>query len=237
MDRRQLSAAGGGLVVVPNSPRRGEGVNARVSRRSVLRGFAIVAALPVLAACAAPVAPTATPAPPKPAAPAPAAAPVPHAAGTDHAAKPKRLETVIEIDLKEMSFNSTDGRTNPTFRVPAGKTVGLHIHNGGAVMHELAIGRKPVKLAETTVGGTKVSVPAGYATMLFEEVESDLFFYYGNGKVEVEGARFEEMEVDPGIQDTWLRIQIPREMAGEWELGCFAAGHYEAGMHATLIVE
>jgi uncharacterized cupredoxin-like copper-binding protein len=34
-----------------------------------------------------------------------------------------------------------------------------------------------------------------------------------------------------------MRITIPEELKGEWELGCLLEGHYESGMHATLIVE
>ncbi|GBD11912.1 hypothetical protein HRbin23_01595 [bacterium HR23] len=66
---------------------------------------------------------------------------------------------------------------------------------------------------------------------------ADIFFYYGNAKAEVGGAMFDELEVEPGVKDIWVRITIPEEMKGEWEIGCFVPGHYEAGMHTTLIVE
>lgn len=152
---------------------------------------------------------------------------VSHKVGTDHASKPKRLEAVIEIDMgeegKQQYFSSPQGGRNPSFKLPAGKTVGIHIHNEGGVTHELAIGRKIDK--------------GEYQEVLTELVPSDLFFYYGSVKAEVEGAEFGEIEVDAGVRDVWLRLNIPAELKGQWEIGCFVEGHYEAGMHATLLVE
>jgi len=144
-------------------------------------------------------------------------------AGETHQFAPKRLEAVIEIDMNEFSFANPQGERNPTFRLPAGKTVGIHIHNEGAIVHELAIGRKIKE--------------GGYEEVLTELVPSDLFFYYGQTKAEVEGAKFGELEVDTGVRDIWLRMEIPLELKGEWEIGCLVEGHYEQGMKAKLLVE
>lgn len=151
-------------------------------------------------------------------------------------AKPKRLEAVIEIQMYDNYFSNAAGEQNPTFRVPAGKTVGIHIHNEGKMMHELVIGRK-LTVEEKEVSGKKVSVPAGYETSLFEVVDSDIFFYYGEAKAEVGGAKFGELEIEPGLRDTWIRLKFPEQAKGAWEIGCFAPGHYETGMKTTLIVE
>jgi uncharacterized cupredoxin-like copper-binding protein len=147
----------------------------------------------------------------------------PHKPGTAHALQPKNLEAMIEIDMYEFYFANPQGEKNPTFRLPAGKTVGIHVHNEGAVVHELAIGRK---LAQ-----------GEYQEVLTELVPSDLFFYYGAVKAEVEDAKFGEMEVESGVRDIWIRMNIPAELKGEWELGCFVEGHYEQGMAAKLIIE
>ena len=160
-----------------------------------------------------------------------------HAPGAVHALQPKGLEAVVEIDMKEMAFTVLGEKTTPIVRLPVGKTVGLHLHNEGAVTHELLIGRKPVEFGETVIEGKKVAVPDGYAKALFKEHEADLFVYNGEARIELEGATFEELEVDSGIKDIWLRFKVTPELAGEWEIGCFVPGHYEAGMHATLIVE
>lgn len=148
---------------------------------------------------------------------------VSHEAGAAHAKQPKNLEAVVEIDMDELFFGNPEGEQNPTFTLPAGKTVGIHIHNEGGVVHELAIGRN-LKEGE-------------YEEILTELVPSDLFFYYGDVKAEIEDAEFGEAEVEPGVRDTWIRMNVPAELAGEWELGCFVEGHYDGGMHAKLIVE
>lgn len=164
-------------------------------------------------------------------APTPTATPTvaPHPSVDAHA-KPKRLEAVIEIDMREFSFDSPQGAKNPTFRLPAGKTVGIHIHNEGAVTHELALGRK----RDASTGE--------YAELLTEMVPWDLFSYYGKEKAEVEGASFGELEIGPGIRDFWLRFNVPANLKGEWEIGCLikedgGKDHYAEGMKAKLIFE
>jgi uncharacterized cupredoxin-like copper-binding protein len=150
-----------------------------------------------------------------------------HKVGETHSFLPKRLEAAVEIDMYEFYFANPQGEKNPVYRVPAGKTVGIHIHNEGAIVHELAIGRT----IEAANGGYK------YQELLTELVPSDLFFYYGNVKAEVEDSVFGELEVEPDVRDIWLRMVIPAELKGEWELGCFVEGHYEQGMKAKLIIE
>jgi uncharacterized cupredoxin-like copper-binding protein len=34
-----------------------------------------------------------------------------------------------------------------------------------------------------------------------------------------------------------MTFTLPEDRRGEWTTGCFLSGHYEAGMHGTLIVE
>jgi len=151
---------------------------------------------------------------------APAAA---HPTLANHPFKPKRLEAMIQVDMFEMYFANPEGQKNPTFRIPAGKTVGIHLHNEGTVVHEFAIGR----------GRTG----EGYREVLTAKLPMDAFFYYGEVKAEIEGATFGPLEVDKGIRDIWLRAKFPEALKGEWEIGCFVEGHYEAGMHAKLIIE
>lgn len=189
----------------------------RITKRPLLILAAAVALGAVLAVACGGAEPT--PAPTH----APAAALVAHKAGTTHSLQPKRLESVIEIAMYEMYFATPQGERNPTFRLPAGKTIGIHIHNEGTVMHEFVIGRN-MKEGE-------------YQQVLTKLVPADIFYYYGQTKSEVGDAEFGELEVEPGLRDIWVRIKIPAELKGEWELGCLAEGHYEAGMKAKLIIE
>lgn len=194
-------------------------------------GGGMLALVLLVAACAPAVAP-ATPAPAKP---APAALATPHAPGLEHADKPKGLEAIVELDLTEMSFDNPKREKNPVFRLPVGKTVGLHIHNQGAILHELFIGRGSV-INETIEGK---QVPAAYEENLFDRIEADLFIYTGVGadKIEIGGAKFGEIEVPAGVQNLWIRFKVPAELKGEWSLACFVPGHYEGGMTTKLVFE
>lgn len=175
-------------------------------------------AAPLVAATAAPtVAPTAA------ATLAPQAL-LAHKVGTKHELMPKRIEVVVEIDMADHYFGDPLGQKNPTFTVPVGKTVGIHFHNEGTVMHEFEIGQ--TKKAD-----------GGYERSLFDLITADVFFYYGAVKSEVGGAMFEEIEIEPGIQDVWLRFTVPADLKGEWEIGCFAPEHYEKGMKAKIVFQ
>jgi uncharacterized cupredoxin-like copper-binding protein len=186
---------------------------------SACGGAAPAASAPTTAATAAPTT-AATAAPASPAQAIVAA----HKMGDAHKLQPKRLESVIEIDMGDHYFGNAQGQKNPTFTLPAGKTVGIHLHNEGTVMHEIVIGRT-------------VKKDGDYETTLTELVKVDVFFYYGEVKSEIGGANFGEIEVEQGIKDIWLRLTVPTELKGEWELGCFAPEHYDKGMHAKLIFQ
>ena len=197
-----------------------------------LAGLAVIALtvtcggqVPASQGIQAPAAPVATAA-------APAAAPaqnavqvLAHKVGVTHANVPKHVETIVEIDMYDNYFASPEGLKNPTFTIPSGKVVGLHFHNEGAEMHEFVIGRSPK--------------PDGdYADVLFEKVPADIFLYYGGtARSEIGGATFGEMEIEPGLRDIWVRVTVPADLKGEWEIGCFAPEHYQKGMHAKLIVQ
>lgn len=209
-------------------------------RAPVPRVLAIGAVLALAAGCAAPPPATtlesAAPEAPATAAPtvavtaAPTAAPslqgqlVAHKPGTVHAKIPKRIEAPYEIDMYDHYFANTLGEKNPVFTLPVGKVVGLHFHNEGTVMHEFEVGQVHKK-------------DGGYERSLFDLIKADVFFYYGGVKSEVGGANFEEIEIEQGIQDVWLRFTVPAELKGEWEIGCFAPEHYEKGMKATVIFQ
>ena len=150
--------------------------------------------------------------------------------------EPKRLEAKITVEMGEtpsdMFFAGAGGVKGQAFRVPAGKTVGLHFVNKGQKLHEFMIGR--------TLAMEK-GMPHGYQSNIFEKVTADVFAYPSGKLIEIGGAGFEEIELDPGA-DTWLRAKFPAEMKGEWEIGCFVQepgqkGHYEQGMKAKLIIE
>lgn len=141
--------------------------------------------------------------------------------------QPKNLEATVTIvmgeALPEMYFASPEGERGGLFTVRAGETVGIKVINAGDLEHEIAFGREFDPSIEF------------YRTNLFEDLSVD-FFVFKPVKTEVEGATFEEIEVEPG-GEFWIRTVFPAELAGEWEISCFVEGHYDAGMKATLIIE
>jgi len=144
------------------------------------------------------------------------------------AREPKHLEVTVVIEMHDMFFTDANGVKTNTFRIPSGKTVGIHIVNKGAIEHEIMFGRKLVQEA---------NVPDGYTVSLMENVPADVFVYPSGNKIEVEtGGMVEEIELEPGA-DLWLRVNFPAEAKGTWEIGCFVPGHYEAGMKAVFIIE
>jgi uncharacterized cupredoxin-like copper-binding protein len=134
------------------------------------------------------------------------------------------LEAKLTIVMGDLYFDSSEGARGGPFKVPAGRQVGIHIVNAGAIEHEIMFGRK-------------VEMGHGYQESLFERVAADIFVYPAGKKVEVETeGQFGELELEPGA-DAWTRVTFPTDVKGEWEIGCFIPGHYEAGMKATFIVE
>jgi uncharacterized cupredoxin-like copper-binding protein len=176
---------------------------------------AVATAAPTVAATAAPTAAPATPAPGQV---------IAHKMGVVHTLMPKNITSVVEIDMGDHYFGNTQGQKNPTFTLPAGKIVGIHLHNEGTVLHEIVIGRT-------------VKKDGDYEQTLTELITSDVFFYYGTARAEIGGATYGEIEVDKDMRDVWIRLNVPENLKGEWELGCFAPEHYDKGMHAKIIFQ
>lgn len=143
--------------------------------------------------------------------------------------KPKNLEAIVTVRMGEMFFADEGGTKGGPFKIPAGKTVGIHIVNSGLEEHEFMAGRE----VEIMVDGS----PHGYKTSLFDGVPVDVFVYPEGKKIEVETEEgIKEVELESGA-DAWLRVKFPEQSKGEWEFACFLPGHYQAGMKAAVIVE
>ena len=93
------------------------------------------------------------------------------------AREPKKLEVKMVIEMGDIFFADANGVKSDTFRVPAGKTVGIHIVNKGAIEHEIMFGRELTHEA---------GMPHGYAASLLEDVPADVFAYPSGKKIEVE---------------------------------------------------
>ncbi|HEX6207233.1 MAG TPA: hypothetical protein VF058_02630 [Actinomycetota bacterium] len=120
-----------------------------------------------------------------------------------------------------------------TLTVSAGDEIEVTIVNDGNEPHELMIGMP-------TGGGPE------WGTDLFGMMNPEVMSgegYHMEGVGHMEGEEGEhgmghgaEVELEPGGQVT-LRMHVPEDATGEWEMGCYLGGHYEAGMHGTMVVQ
>jgi uncharacterized cupredoxin-like copper-binding protein len=128
------------------------------------------------------------------------------------------VETDVSISLTEFAFGPDE------IVLLAGDQVTLTLANEGSVRHEFMVGRNPMANS------------AGYIDDFFEGIEPT---------VTPSDAVAEDMHddhagfmviLDPG-HTAEVSFVVPDDRTGEWEVGCFEPGHYDAGMHAVLTVE
>ncbi len=127
-----------------------------------------------------------------------------------------------------------------TLTVTAGEEVVLTIINEGDEEHELMIG--------LPVGGGPEWETDLFARMAPEVISGEEYHLEGfegmeEGEHEEEEGHEEgamahgaEVEVEARGEVT-LRLHIPEDAVGEWEIACYLTNHYESGMKGTLIVQ
>jgi len=111
-----------------------------------------------------------------------------------------------------------------TATLPAGGSVLVTLRNVGHIVHEWRVG-------QTVLPG------GGYQDDLLARMDPKVVS--GSGtlvKPAAGGVGGVKVEVAPGAAVT-LRLAVPAEATGTWEMGCFVPGHYQAGMKASLRIE
>ncbi len=131
---------------------------------------------------------------------------------------------VLNIDVGEMYFQLQGQDKNAPITLAAGTTYTLVFHNLGAVLHEIQFGRDP--------GTDSNGQPHDYQTLLFDGVESTV---KAAGAATVSDT-LAEIQLDKGASAE-LTFTLPATTTGDWEIGCFQPGHYQAGMHAPIVVQ
>ena len=169
------------------------------------------------------------------------------AAGSSFAQEAEALR--IDVTLDEFSFSPEP------LRIPAGRPVTLVIRNVGKVAHEFMAGRDPEGndfghdlFADLHVNIEQADLAeAGHA-------EHNEHADHGNHDADAGHAEHADQSADEGHahgeghahstmvaaqagQTFLMTFTLPEDRRGEWTTGCFLSGHYEAGMHGTLIVE
>ena len=159
----------------------------------------------------------------------------------------------IAVTLTEYSF------APEPLRIPAGRPVTLVIRNAGRVPHEFMAGREVadndfrqdlfadlhvnIEQAEQGAAGhgdhgdhaDEHAAADEHGTGHDQEAAHDA--PDDGGHAHGEGHAHGTM-VEAAAGETFLMtFTLPEDRRGEWATGCFLSGHYEAGMHGTLIVE
>lgn len=140
--------------------------------------------------------------------------------------------TALTISLNEMNFTLDGQGPNDPITLKAGETYAITFVNKGTVEHEVMAGNGDLlKRANGT--------PHGYTNNFFDgitEIQA-LISQSKDKQVKVEFDNLDEVELDPGMSAT-ITFTVPKSYAGQtFEIGCFIPGHYEAGMHAPLIIK
>lgn len=153
------------------------------------------------------------------------AAPEPTASPTEEVGSPVAQPLVLLMD--EFSFTVAGpppppGYPQPTATLPAGNSVVVTLRNVGRITHHWSVGR-------TLLPG------GGYEHDLLAKMEPEVLSGTGYRLVKT-GPGGIIIEVSPGAAVT-VRLAVPADAAGTWEMACFIPGHYAAGMHAPLIVK
>ncbi len=155
----------------------------------------------------------------------------PAASPTKAAGSPSAQPLVLLMN--EFSF-AVEGSPPPpgyppkTATLPAGSSVLVTLRNDGRIVHQWSVGQTLL------LGG-------GYEVDLLAMMEPKIQSGTGYRLVETEeaaagGSGGVSIEVAPGAAVT-LRLAVPANATGTWEMGCFVPGHYQAGMKAALRVE
>lgn len=121
--------------------------------------------------------------------------------------------------------------TPETLNLQAGQEVQLTLINEGAVEHEILIGRN-LHIGED---GKLEGFEEDFFDKGAVEVRTDGDEFHVGSPEEIEEEGW-HVEVEPGGKVT-LTFTVPAGKEGEWEIGCFVAGHYEAGMTGALVVK
>ncbi len=132
--------------------------------------------------------------------------------------------TTLAFTLNEMNFVLEGQQANTPVVLEAGKSYAFAFDNQGKIEHEVLWGRTPIKTATGALEDYEANLFEGTAAI----VESDGW--------EVVNAGLIEVVLKPG-QKLEVIVTIPEGMKGEWDMGCFQPGHYEAGMHAAVVIQ
>jgi uncharacterized cupredoxin-like copper-binding protein len=137
------------------------------------------------------------------------------------------LQSEVTILMGEMYFQEQGSDQNEAITLETVTPYKVTFQNVGAMVHRVKFGRGLV---------VEEGVPFDYNEHLFDGVTVKIKGAGEETTFRVIANQLLELDLDPG-EVVEMVFTLPASAAGEWELGCFVVGHYEAGMRAPLIIE
>jgi uncharacterized cupredoxin-like copper-binding protein len=195
-------------------PASGWGVGTWWARRGSLIGVAVLSAV-LGASCGA-------------AGPEPTASPTKEVKQVGSPAAQRLVLLMDEFSFTVAGPPPPPGYPPETAVLPAGRSVLVTLRNVGRIVHHWSVGR-------TLLPG------GGYEHDLLAMMEPEVLSGTGYRLVETEegaagGPGGLIIEVAPGGAVT-LRLAVPPDATGTWEMACFVPGHYQAGMRKALTIK
>jgi len=137
--------------------------------------------------------------------------------------------TTASVVLTDFTFDP------PTLRLRVGDEVSLTVRNDGRTAHEWLIGRGLVRTVE------EQGFQQDLLALLNPRIDGSQYNLEQVGRRPPgrdSGATRSSRGISilPGGTVT-LRFTVPANVKGEWAMACFLPGHYESGMHGTLVIE
>lgn len=138
------------------------------------------------------------------------------------AARAPKAENILFV-MREMEFAVEGLAPGAPLVLSAGRRYKLSFENHGRVRHEVLFGRA------VTHGEDGLD----YREHLFKDVDVDVW-----GRTMIDGEKrvygiktfgLSELELDPGTRLS-VFVTVPVAARGDWEIGCVAPGHHQAGM-------
>ena len=138
----------------------------------------------------------------------------------------------IKLNLNEMKIEVEGEPLKKNISLKAGQRYKLTFENRGSVRHEVLLGRgiqhnienHELEYAQNLLSATSTIITG--AIFLGEQKK----IWYA------ETPGFNELELDPGTRISII-FTLNETQVGDWEIGCFAPGHHEAGMFISLTVQ
>ncbi|MFU8887351.1 MAG: hypothetical protein ACNA8N_01975 [Trueperaceae bacterium] len=143
------------------------------------------------------------------------------------AAVAQGLEREVTIRVGEFYFQVDGQEANAPIELDAVMPYRVTIVNEGSMLHRVKLGRGVV---------VEEGVPFAYHEILFDAVPLRITGTTAEGATfRIDTTYLTQLDLAPGASIE-IAFTLPSTTRGDWEIGCFIPGHYEAGHHAALVV-